>query len=75
MARSQYVYLFQRGDVVLAAFTVKWEAYAWLRANGAKTPGFADGLRFYRMTDCKYASISEEGKKNPLPLVDGFEIR
>lgn len=52
MARASNIYIFQHwGGAVMAAFTVKHEAYSWLRRNGAKTPDFARGLSLFRVSD------------------------
>lgn len=50
MARSTYVYVVQRGLVVVAAFTVKSELISWLRAQ-AREPGGLYALTATRVRD------------------------
>lgn len=74
MARSENIYVFERyGGSVEAVFTVKYEAYAWLRRMGARTPQFARGLMLFRMSDGDRwpDGVSMSKKKVALPLEEG----
>jgi hypothetical protein len=47
MARSHAIYLIRKGDIVLSAHTVKYEAHLWL----AKTCWTPEDCTLYRMLD------------------------